>query len=150
MATPSAAFSLLPPIFPCVSWLPRIPLLPCVEPEPFPAEATDCLPHVMKMVPACTGFLTNSSVTAPPSTCCDGYHAVLDNGGGICYCHMVNRDIQKLLPAPMNVTRMLSLPEDCGLGYTLDALAKNCGSFDVPPMTTPSPPAGKATPPAAV
>ncbi|WVZ66930.1 hypothetical protein U9M48_016083 [Paspalum notatum var. saurae] len=121
---PSAAFSLIPPIFPCIPGLPRIPLLPCVEPSPV-KKPTECRSHLMKMMP-CAGYLTNSSVTVPPSTCCEGFNQVSHDGAAICYCHVANGDINQLLPSPMNSTRMLSLATECRMNLHMEALVQNC------------------------
>lgn len=126
VATPSAAAFSFPAILPCLPFLPRIPLFPCVEPAPLDVGPTECRTPLLKMMP-CAGFLTDSSVTAPSSACCEGFSAVGMDGAAICYCRLVNGDIQQLLPAPMNFTRMFSLTDECGIHYFgLDALAKHC------------------------
>ncbi|KAJ1292157.1 hypothetical protein BS78_02G370700 [Paspalum vaginatum] len=135
---PSAAFSLIPPIFPCIPGLPRIPLLPCVEPPPV-KEPTECRSHLMKMMP-CAGYLTNSSVMVPPITCCEGFSQISNDGAAICYCHVVNGDIGQLLPAPMNFERMFSLTDKCSMSFSLEALAQHCDGDGAPPMTLPGPP----------
>jgi len=136
---PAAAFS-FPAILPCLPFLPRIPLFPCVEPTPADQLVPkECRTPLLKMMP-CADFLTNSSVTAPSSSCCEGFDAVGMDGAAICYCRVANGDIQQLLPAPMNFTRMLLLNAECGISYFgLDALAKNCDRIDAPPMTVPPP-----------
>ncbi|CAN6219399.1 unnamed protein product [Urochloa humidicola] len=140
---PSVAFS-IPPIIPCLRGLPRIPFLPCREPEPLPPQKlpTECWPPLMKLATPCAGFLTNSTVPAPPSACCDGYQSVIDDAG-ICLCHVGNGDIHKLLPAPLNLTRMFEVPQACGNAVGLKAFT-DCNMDDVPPMT---PPAKTAPPP---
>ncbi|CAN6176498.1 unnamed protein product [Urochloa humidicola] len=139
-ATPSAMAFSFPAILPCIPFLPRIPLFPCVEPPPL-KQVTECLTPLMNMVPPCTGFLTNSSVTEPPTSCCEGVKEVSHLEAAICYCHVANGDIQKLLPAPVNTTRMLSITTECGMNIRLEALAKDCDTFDdVPPMTVPGSP----------
>ncbi|RCV14336.1 hypothetical protein SETIT_2G417400v2 [Setaria italica] len=151
-ATPSAAFS-FPPILPCIPGLPRIPLFPCVEPPPL-KPVPECLTPLMNMVPACTAFLTDDAdVTAPPAACCEGFREVSHMGAAICYCYVANGDIGRLLPAPMNFTRMYSLSIVCGSNFELKALAEHlpCTQDNgVPPLPLPpSPPAaGKASPPA--
>ncbi|CAN6219789.1 unnamed protein product [Urochloa humidicola] len=125
-ATPSAMAFSFPAILPCIPFLPQIPLFPCVEPPP-PKQVTECLTPLMNMVPPCTGFLTNSSVTEPPTTsCCEGFREVSHQEAAICYCHVANGDIQKLLPAPMNFTRMFSLSTVCGMAFELKALNEHC------------------------
>ena len=124
---PAAAFS-FPAILPCLPFLPRIPLFPCVEPKPLDLGPKECRTPLLKMMP-CAGFLTNSSVTAPSRACCDGFSAIGMDGEAICYCRLVNGDIQQLLPAPMNFTRMFSLTDACGINYFgLDALPEHCAS----------------------
>lgn len=120
----SAAFS-FPPIFPCIPGFPRIPLFPCIEPPPLPAPPTECRSHLMKMMP-CAGYLTNSSVTVPPSACCDSFSQVRDDLAAICFCHVANGDIQQLLPAPMIFKRMLSVTDQCGVNLRMEALVKHC------------------------
>ncbi|OEL12752.1 hypothetical protein BAE44_0026229 [Dichanthelium oligosanthes] len=100
----------------------------------------------MSMVPPCTGYLTNISVTLPPSSCCEGFNGITHQLAGICYCHVANGDIQKLLPAPMNFTRMFAIPDLCGAFVGLHAFAEHCGEEGdgVPPMTLPPPPSPSA------
>ncbi|KAG0546146.1 hypothetical protein BDA96_02G422700 [Sorghum bicolor] len=139
----AAAFS-FPPIFPCIPGFPRIPLFPCVEPPPLPAPPTECRSHLMKMMP-CAGYLTNSSVTVPPSACCDGFSQVSADLAAICFCHVANGDIQQLLPAPMIFKRMLAITDQCGVNLRMEALVQHCDEFEgVPPMTLPSPPPSAA------
>ncbi|RLN36063.1 hypothetical protein C2845_PM03G15040 [Panicum miliaceum] len=140
VATPPAAAFSFPAILPCLPFLPRIPLFPCVE-APLNHGPTECRTPLLKMMP-CAGFLTDSSVTAPSSACCEGFDAVGMDGAAICYCRLVNGDIQQLLPAPMSFTRMFSLNDACGINYFgLDALAKHCDRDGAPPMTVSPPPA---------
>ncbi|CAL5061916.1 unnamed protein product [Urochloa decumbens] len=137
---PSAAIR-IPPLFPCIPFLPKIPFLPCYQPPPEPPvkDITECWTPLMKMMP-CTGFLTNASVTEAPSACCKGFSSVADDGGAICYCHIGNGDVAKLLPAPMNFTRMYSLPRLCHVIIRLEAFAHcNPEKNGVPPITPPSP-----------
>ncbi|CAN6200106.1 unnamed protein product [Urochloa humidicola] len=147
VAKPSAMAFSFPAILPCIPFLPRIPLFPCIEPTPL-KEPTECRTPLLKMLP-CAGFLAmNSSVAVPPSACCEGADAVGMQGEAICYCRVVDGEIQQILPAPMNFTRMFSLTDECGLKFRLDGLAEHCDRDGAPPMTLPSPPAGKPSPPA--
>ncbi|KAG2638830.1 non-specific lipid-transfer protein C6-like [Panicum virgatum] len=141
VATPPAAAFSFPAILPCLDpFLPRIPLFPCVEPKPLDLGPKECRTPLLKMMP-CAVFLTNSSVTAPSRACCDGFSAIGMDGEAICYCRLVNGDIQQLLPVPMNFTRMFSLTDACGINYFgLDALPEHCARDGSPPMTA-SPPA---------
>ncbi|KAJ1260738.1 hypothetical protein BS78_10G255500 [Paspalum vaginatum] len=132
---PSAAF-----MIPCIPFLPKIPFLPCYQPPPDPPlkEVTECWTPLMKMMP-CAAFLTNASVTEPSPACCTGFSSVADDGGTICFCHVGNGDVAKLLPAPMNSTRMFSLPVICNFNLRLEPLAHcNPEKNGVPPMTPPS------------
>ena len=77
----------------------------------------------------CAGFLTNASVPAPPTACCDGFDPFVANRSSaplLCLCHIATADIARLLPAPMNHTRAASVMEDCGLGLPIDALSRFC------------------------
>lgn len=74
----------------------------------------------------CMDYLTNTSVRAPPSTCCDGFNSLVDKAP-ICLCHGMNGDINKLMPAPIDFMRMMSLPVTCGVTLPLQTLAK-CSS----------------------
>nr|CAB3458461.1 unnamed protein product [Digitaria exilis] len=103
---PSVAFEIRIPPFPCIPGLPRY--------DPPPKQVTECWTPLMKMM-LCAGFLTNNSITEVSSDCCKGFKSVPDDGGAICYCHIVNGDIAKLLPAPMNFTRLHSLPKRNGM-----------------------------------
>ncbi|KAJ1260742.1 hypothetical protein BS78_10G255700 [Paspalum vaginatum] len=77
----------------------------------------------MKMAMPCAGFLTDASVSEPSPACCRGLRSVADDGGTICFCNVGNGDVAKLLPAPMNSTRMFSLPVLCNFNLRLEPLA---------------------------
>ncbi|KAF8664276.1 hypothetical protein HU200_054821 [Digitaria exilis] len=136
---PSAAFEIRIPPFPCIPGLPDIWFIPCYNATPAPPmkEITECWTPVMKMMP-CAGFLTNASITEASSDCCKGFKSVPDGGAAICYCHIGNGDIAKLLPGTLNFTRLYSLPKVCHDIVGLEAYA-HCDRAGVPPLTPPSP-----------
>nr|ACG31924.1 hypothetical protein [Zea mays] len=97
----------LPP-FPCIPGQPRPPRLP-----PCPPAPTECYTSLSGMMP-CADFLTHNEVPPMPPTvaCCDGLRSLVTNAS-ICLCHIVNGNINKLLPAPMIPVRMVALPRFC-------------------------------------
>ena len=120
----------LPRILPCPPWFPKIPLIPCynVTPPPPATAPWECRSSLRSLMP-CAGFLTNASVPAPPTACCDGFDPFVANRSSaplLCLCHIATADIARLLPAPMNHTRAASVMEDCGLGLPIDALSRFC------------------------
>nr|XP_034578860.1 uncharacterized protein LOC117842498 [Setaria viridis]TKW31852.1 hypothetical protein SEVIR_2G133000v2 [Setaria viridis] len=135
----------LPRILPCPPWFPKIPLIPCFNvtlPPPPPTDPRECRSSLRSLMP-CAGFLTNASVRAPPSTCCDGFDPFFANESSpalLCLCHIASADIAQLLPAPMNHTRAASIMEVCGLGLPIDALSRFCKNNrdQVPPIDPPS------------
>ncbi|CAN6197704.1 unnamed protein product [Urochloa humidicola] len=137
----------LPRILPCPPWFPKIPLIPCFNvtpPPPPPTDPRECRSSLRSLMP-CAGFLTNASVPAPPSACCDGFDPFFANQSSralLCLCHIASADIAGLLPAPMNHTRAASVMEQCGLGLPIDALSRFCRNnrAEVPPIDSPSPP----------
>ncbi|CAL5080087.1 unnamed protein product [Urochloa decumbens] len=145
----------LPRILPCPPWFPKIPLIPCFNltptPPPPPPNPRECRSSLRSLMP-CAGFLTNASVPAPPSACCDGFDPFFANQSSpsalLCLCHIASADIAGLLPAPMNHTRAASVMEQCGLGLPIDALSRFCKNNrdQVPPIDSPSqPPAAAGT-----
>ncbi|CAN6203788.1 unnamed protein product [Urochloa humidicola] len=145
----------LPRILPCPPWFPKIPLIPCfnVTPPapPPPTNPRECRSSLRSLMP-CAGFLTNASVAAPPSACCDGFDpfffANQSSPALLCLCHISSADIAGLLPVPMNHTRAASVMEQCGLGLPIDALSRFCRNNrdQVPPIDSPSqPPAAAGT-----
>ncbi|CAL5075614.1 unnamed protein product [Urochloa decumbens] len=144
----------LPRILPCPPWFPKIPLIPCFNltptPPPPPTNPRECRSSLRSLMP-CAGFLTNASVPAPPSACCDGFDPFFANQSSpalLCLCHIASADIAGLLPAPLNHTRAASVMEQCGLGLPIDALSRFCKNNrdQVPPIDSPSqPPAAAGT-----
>ncbi|GJN37281.1 hypothetical protein PR202_gb26215 [Eleusine coracana subsp. coracana] len=112
-----------------------------VSPRP---QVTDCLPPLMRLTP-CMDYLTDTSVAAPPTTCCNGFRTLV-NDAPICLCHGLNGDINKIMPAPMDFMRMMSLPATCRVALPLQTLAK-CSVAPVPPLMIPAPAPGPVTAP---
>jgi hypothetical protein len=79
----------------------------------------------MRLTP-CMDYLTKTTAGAPPSTCCDGFRALV-NDAPICLCHGLNGDINKIMPAPMDFVRMMSLPATCRAAPPMQTLAKCAG-----------------------
>lgn len=123
---PSAAIR-IPAIVPCLPGVPRIPFVPCYETPPLPPlkEPTECWSPLEKLT-ACAGFFTNPSVSSPPGACCDGYQFVVDHAA-VCFCHYSNGDIGKIIPGPLNSTRMFALSTACGSVIRLEAFS-DCDS----------------------
>ncbi|CAN6166058.1 unnamed protein product [Urochloa humidicola] len=143
----------LPRILPCPPWFPKIPLIPCFNvtppPPPPPTDPRECRSSLRSLMP-CAGFLTNASVPAPPTACCDGFDPFFANQSSralLCLCHIASADIAGILPAPMNHTRAASVMEQCGLGLPIDALSRFCRNNrdEVPPIDSPSPPPAAAS-----
>jgi hypothetical protein len=129
---PSAAIR-IPALIPCIPGLPKIPFIPCydVEPSPLPPPLktpSECRTPLMKLMP-CAGYLTNASVSKPPSACCQGFDSIVNSGDGegICLCHVGNGDIGQLLPAPLNIARIFRLTPDCDNDIRLEEFAE-CNS----------------------
>ncbi|PUZ69554.1 hypothetical protein GQ55_2G118900 [Panicum hallii var. hallii] len=140
----------LPPILPCPPAFPiKIPFIPCRNVTPSPPPVTECRPGLAKYMPPCAGFLTSndSSVSSPPSRCCDVIEPLFQDKSTspLCLCHVVNGDAGKLLPAPVNHMRATSLLQQCGSEFTADNVTDICANRDnvfiIPPMDAdPSPP----------
>ncbi|CAO2211555.1 unnamed protein product [Urochloa humidicola] len=135
----------LPAILPCPPDFPiKIPFLPCHN---VTKPVTECRSSLAKYMPACAGFLTGGGASSSPqSKCCDAINPFFDDKSTtpLCLCHVVNGDLGKLLPAPMNHTRANSFLQQCGLDLTPDKVTKICANeddvFNIPPMDAPSPP----------
>ncbi|CAL5080089.1 unnamed protein product [Urochloa decumbens] len=134
----------LPAIIPCPPAFPiKIPLIPCynyTSPRP---PVTECRPSMVKFLPACAGFLTaGGGVSSPPRKCCNSIETLFyTDSAPFCYCHVINGDANKLLPAPVNQSHALNLLQHCGFGITPDDITYICKEQDqVPPMDAASPP----------
>ncbi|CAL5065661.1 unnamed protein product [Urochloa decumbens] len=147
---PEAKFSIpdlpIPALLPCPPLFPKIPLIPCYkEPSP-PPEIKECRPSLEKLTRPCAGFLTNSSVFAPPTECCAAFDPFYkDKAVLACLCHLTNGDdIARLLPAPLNLRRIVPLLISCDFQITPNALSDACDTLKkedrIPPMDLPSPP----------
>ena len=129
---PEAEYSIpdlpVPALLHCPPLFPKIPLIPCYNVTPPPTDPRECRSSLRSLMP-CAGFLTNASVPAPPTACCDGFDPFVANRSSaplLCLCHIATADIARLLPVPMNHTRAASVLEDCGLGLPIDALSRFC------------------------
>ncbi|XP_048560724.1 predicted GPI-anchored protein 58 [Triticum urartu] len=104
-SSPSSQFTGDPPR-PSLPGLPPLPGLPALPPSPgFPGmagaqsspspsqqPAKTCLEPLILAEP-CVSYLTNSSVPAPPRTCCDGFRSLVGGGDRICLCHAIMGDL---------------------------------------------------------
>ncbi|CAN6166060.1 unnamed protein product [Urochloa humidicola] len=137
----------LPAILPCPPAFPKIPLLPCYNNTPLRPPVTECRPGLVKFLPPCRGFLASGSILSSPlPKCCDGIEPFLaDYSTPYCFCHIINGDANKLLPAPVNQTRAVNLMQTCGFGTGPDRFwAGVCEdgeeNGDIPPMDAPASP----------
>ncbi|GJN13855.1 hypothetical protein PR202_gb00605 [Eleusine coracana subsp. coracana] len=90
------------------------PMDPLPPPPPAPLVCRPSLAE--RFVPSCGAYLTNASVTAPSSECCDKIHSFNDSPGTspYCLCHVADGDADQMLPAPVtNQTRRLHVFEAC-------------------------------------
>ncbi|KAF8715944.1 hypothetical protein HU200_026909 [Digitaria exilis] len=135
-----------PPVAPG-SHEPEKPLIPApgstTPPQQQQQQPTECMTPLQSMA-ACTGYLTNLTVAAPPSECCDGVRAVVRDAP-ICLCHGINGGMSQFLPSPVDPLRMAVLPLACGTVLPIQTLLM-CNSQQVPPIMPPAP-ATPATPP---
>ena len=115
----------LPP-FPCIPGQQRPPWLP-----PCPPPPAECYTSLSGLMP-CVDFLTHTGVPpAPPPTsaCCDGLRSLVTDAP-ICLCHVVNGDINELLPTPMIPVRMVALPRLCVVPFPRATLRQCISEFD--------------------
>ena len=102
---------------------------PSPAPSPSPGEeqatASSCVSWFMGMTP-CRDFFTDASVPAPSRACCRGLESLVD-GAAVCLCHAMNGDIDNLMPANTDFTRVSDLPATCGVALPVETLSK-CGS----------------------
>ncbi|KAF2922769.1 protein app1-like [Oryza sativa Japonica Group] len=108
-----------------------------------PQQPTECLSSLMALMP-CMEYVTKADVPAPPSVCCDGFKSLVEKAP-ICLCHGINGNISKLMPAPIDLTRIMSLPATCGVAPPVEALTK-CFTGPVPPLMPASTPAAAPSP----
>jgi hypothetical protein len=91
-------------------------------------------PSLEKLMP-CAGFLTDSSVFAPPAECCAAFDPFYEDAAALpCLCHLIDGDIAELLPAPLNRRRIVPLLIACDFKIrpntfsdVCNALSKSCG-----------------------
>ncbi|KAL6639392.1 hypothetical protein ACP70R_023122 [Stipagrostis hirtigluma subsp. patula] len=105
-----------------------------------PGQQAECRSSLMPMVPGCAGFLTNTSVFEPESSCCDGFNSIMAPESFTCICHVMNHDLNQLLPAPLHHMRMVELFTLCARAVDqrlLAALCDQCGD-QLPPMDLPN------------
>uniref|UniRef100_A0A0A9AQS6 Bifunctional inhibitor/plant lipid transfer protein/seed storage helical domain-containing protein n=1 Tax=Arundo donax TaxID=35708 RepID=A0A0A9AQS6_ARUDO len=121
--------------FPCLPFLPQILLDLChaifgppSPSPPSPPKPTECRSSLAKVMPSCAGFLTNSSVSVPPSTCCEGIHSFYrdESTSPFCLCHVANGEVDQLLPAPLNQTRAVTVLVACKIGLREDEIIEIC------------------------
>ncbi|XP_039825300.1 non-specific lipid-transfer protein C6-like [Panicum virgatum] len=100
---------------------------PAPSPEASPPEqaTASCVSWFLGMTP-CMDFFTDASVPAPSSACCRGLESLVD-GAAVCLCHAMNGDIDNLMPANTDFTRVSDLPATCGVALPVETLSK-CGS----------------------
>ncbi|KAK3126982.1 hypothetical protein QOZ80_7AG0566420 [Eleusine coracana subsp. coracana] len=131
--------SLLPPDFPCFSFLPRVLLQLCYAMIYPPMAVNECGSSLARMKP-CAEFLTsNGSISTPSDKCCNGLESILDDGGIICLCRLAVGDVGSVLPTPLNMKRLFKIPRKCNSTVTLEAYTE-CSMDSVPPIFLPSPP----------
>ncbi|KAJ1288948.1 hypothetical protein BS78_02G128000 [Paspalum vaginatum] len=130
----------IPRVLPCPPVFPKIPFIPCYNLTPPSPPVEECRSSLTKMMPPCAGFLTNSSVTSAPHSCCVAADHVLGSAP-YCLCHVVNGDANQLLPAPANQKRAFSILEAC-FDISSDTFSNVCNKSKdiIPPMDLPTPP----------
>ncbi|SPT17179.1 unnamed protein product [Triticum aestivum] len=124
VAKPSAwcipCFSFLPQLF-CIPpmFCPPTPSAPPPPPPPSKPQPKECLPSLKGLMP-CKDYLTNRTAPAPPKQgkCCDGLRSLFQNAP-ICLCRISeNRDLDKLMSAPLDRANFLGLETICNAGLT--------------------------------
>uniref|UniRef100_J3MGX4 Bifunctional inhibitor/plant lipid transfer protein/seed storage helical domain-containing protein n=2 Tax=Oryza brachyantha TaxID=4533 RepID=J3MGX4_ORYBR len=115
---------------------PSSPSSSAPPPSPAPEQPKECLTPMMSMMP-CAEYLTNSTMQTPPDTCCAGFKSLADKAA-ICLCHGINGDLSKLLPLPLDLMKMMTLPNTCGATVPLQIFSL-CNTPAVPPLMPPSP-----------
>jgi hypothetical protein len=71
---------------------------------------------------SCADYLTNSSAQTPPATCCEGFKSLVSTAP-ICLCHGINGDLSKFLPLPVDMMKMMTLPNTCGATVPLQTFS---------------------------
>jgi hypothetical protein len=96
---------------------PTEPLLPQLSASnsdtPPPPPPTECMTPLLDVMP-CMDYLTNpTELMTPTSTCCDSFKELITDAP-VCICHVLNGDLDKYLPDPVDPVRMVLLPLTCG------------------------------------
>ena len=71
----------------------------------------------------CMDFLTDGSMAEPSSGCCKGLQWVVD-AAPMCLCYAKNGEIDNLMPANTDFTRVADLPSTCGVELPVEALSE--------------------------
>ncbi|KAG2649500.1 hypothetical protein PVAP13_1NG114100 [Panicum virgatum] len=117
------------------------------DPTPSPAPSSSpseppatpyCISWFMVMT-LCMDFLTDAAVAAPSSGCCKGLQWVVD-AAPMCLCYAKSGEIDNLMPANTDFSRVADLPSTCEVTLPVEALSE-CETEPVPPLMPPSPPA---------
>ncbi|KQK15493.1 vegetative cell wall protein gp1 [Brachypodium distachyon] len=133
------------PHFPPIAGSPGAPPfhLPGLPTTPAPPPPAECLTPLTGMA-MCMDYLTNLTVTTPPSGCCDGLKSVIAKAP-ICLCHGMNGGMSKLAPKPIDPIRMLILPARCGTMIPIQTFF-SCATTPLPPLKPPTSPAAPTPP----
>ena len=119
------ALALLVATTPQPSGATRVLPTPSPAPSSSPSEppaTTYCISWFMAMTP-CMNFLTDATVAAPSSGCCKGLQWVVD-AAPMCLCYAKNGEIDNLMPANTDFTRVADLPSTCGVALPVEALSE--------------------------
>uniref|UniRef100_A0A0E0E5F0 Bifunctional inhibitor/plant lipid transfer protein/seed storage helical domain-containing protein n=1 Tax=Oryza meridionalis TaxID=40149 RepID=A0A0E0E5F0_9ORYZ len=119
------------------------PASPAAPAPPSPPQPKECLTPLLSMM-SCADYLTNSSAQTPPGTCCEGFKSLVSTAP-ICLCHGINGDLSKFLPLPVDMMKMITLPNTCGATVPLQTFSM-CNTPSVPPLMPPSPPSAAPAP----
>ncbi|CAN6166059.1 unnamed protein product [Urochloa humidicola] len=139
----------LPAILPCPPAFPiKIPFIPCRNVTPSRPPVAECRPSLAKYMTPCAAFLTGNGTGAsssPSKNCCKAIDPFFQDHSTtpLCLCHVVNGDVGKLLPAPVNLTQANAFLPQCHFELSREEVSKICGdktTLKIPPMDVPSPP----------
>ncbi|EAZ38046.1 hypothetical protein OsJ_22391 [Oryza sativa Japonica Group] len=119
------------------------PASPAAPAPPSPPQPKECLTPLLSMM-SCADYLTNSSAQTPPGTCCEGFKSLVSTAP-ICLCHGINGDLSKFLPLPVDMMKMMTLPNTCGATVPLQTFSM-CNTPSVPPLMPQSPSAAAPAP----
>ncbi|CAN6203789.1 unnamed protein product [Urochloa humidicola] len=138
----------VPAILPCPPAFPiKIPFIPCRNETPSQPPVAECRSSLAKYMAPCAAFLTGDGTGAsssPSKNCCNAIDPFFKDHSTtpLCLCHVVNGDVGKLLPAPVNRTQANAFLSQCHFELSPKEVSKICGdkTFKIPPMDVPSPP----------